>query len=97
MTNQTMKERQTMNRRQVIKSGIAAAVVGSASNAEPLEASNHYYEVRTYELRNDLKPARIQEFFEQHFMPFMKRGGSGRDRLLQCHLGNVRAGACGGH
>jgi hypothetical protein len=70
-------EVKTMNRRQVIKSGFAAAVVGSGVRAEPVEATNHYYEVRTYELRNDLKPTRIQEFFEQHFMPFMKRAGAG--------------------
>lgn len=66
-----------MNRRQVIKSGLAAAVVGSTGNAEPAQPGNHYYELRTYELRNDLKPARIQEFFEQQFLPFMKRCGAG--------------------
>jgi hypothetical protein len=66
-----------MDRRQVIKTGIAAAVVGSGVSAQPVQTANHYYEIRTYELRNDLKPARIQEFFEQHFMPFMKRAGAG--------------------
>lgn len=66
-----------MDRRQVIKTGIAAAVLGSGVDAEPVQGASHYYEIRTYQLRNDLKPARIQEFFEQHFMPFMKRAGAG--------------------
>jgi NIPSNAP len=37
----------------------------------------HFYELRTYEMRNDLHPARIQDFFKSHFMPMMKRQGMG--------------------
>jgi NIPSNAP len=63
-----------MNRRDVLKTGLAAGVANSI-NVAPEGA--HYYELRTYELRNDLQPARIQEFFQKHFMPAMKRQGIG--------------------
>jgi NIPSNAP len=63
-----------MNRREVLKTGLAAGIVNKINiSAE----SMHYYELRTYELRNDLKPARIQDFFQNHFMPAMKRQGIG--------------------
>jgi hypothetical protein len=35
------------------------------SNTSGAEAS-HYYELRTYDLRNDLQPARANEYFEKH-------------------------------
>lgn len=64
-----------MNRRQVIKTGLAASLTAGANmnlaaqNSEP----NHFYELRTYHLRNDLNPKRIQDFFQNHFMPLAKR------------------------
>src|SRR5678815_5346979 len=39
--------------------------------------ANHYYEMRTYELRSDLKPGRVQDFLKDHFIPAMKRAGAG--------------------
>ena len=67
-----------MNRREILKTGIAAGILGAtATDVGAAESSNHFYELRTYELRNDLKPARIQEFFQQHFVPLMKRAGAG--------------------
>lgn len=69
-----------MNRRELLKTGAAAAVAAGAAGEGWSQASgsaNHYYELRTYELRNDLKPARVGEFFERHFMPAMKRLGIG--------------------
>ncbi len=66
-----------MNRRDVLKTGLAASIAG-ATNA-PAEAAegNHFYELRIYELRNDIKPARIQEFFQNQVLPMMKRQGVG--------------------
>jgi hypothetical protein len=63
-----------MNRRDILKTGLAAGIAGKM-NIVP--EGMHYYELRTYELRNDLHPARIQEFFQKHFMPAMKRQGIG--------------------
>jgi len=72
-----------MNRRDMLKASLAAGVAGLASesgagmtnnmNAE----ANHYYELRTYDLRNDLQPARTNEYFEKHLIPALKRAGVG--------------------
>ena len=71
-----------MNRRDVLKTGLAAGVAGAANvhglpNASGAEG-NHFYELRTYQLRNDIQPARINEFFQNHFVPMMKKQGIGR-------------------
>jgi hypothetical protein len=67
-----------MNRRDVLKTGMAASVLGAADlRANTMAESNHYYELRTYQLRNDLQPARLNEYFQQHFLPMAKRQGIG--------------------
>ena len=60
-----------MNRRDVLKTGLAASVAGAANAPVVGAESNHFYELRIYELRNDIQPARIQEFFQNHFMPMV--------------------------
>jgi hypothetical protein len=65
-----------MKRRDVMKSGLTAGiagVIGVPPSGATLADGNHFYELRTYELRNDLQPARIQEFFQHHFLPACKR------------------------
>lgn len=60
-----------MNRRDVLKTGLAAGVVsGSQIAAHAADAAlvataeaQHFYELRTYQLRNDLQPARVSKFF----------------------------------
>ncbi len=67
-----------MNRRNVLKTTLAAGIASAANiPASAAAEGNHFYELRTYELRNDLQPARIQEFFQNHFMPAIKRQGVG--------------------
>jgi hypothetical protein len=69
-----------MNRRDVLRTGLAASLTSAAhltANGASAVESNHFYELRTYQLRNDMQPARIQEFFQNHFMPVMKRLGIG--------------------
>ncbi len=67
-----------MNRRQLMKTGLATAIASTLDKpAQAVQTTNHFYELRTYELRNDLKPPRLYEFFQTHFMPFMKRAGAG--------------------
>lgn len=70
-----------MNRRDVLKTGLAAGVVGAANtptaHGATVAEANHFYELRTYQLRNDIQPTRINEFFQNHFLPMMKRQGVG--------------------
>jgi len=69
-----------MNRREILKTGLAASLAaGTTMNADAQNTeANHYYELRTYHLRNDLNnPRRIQDFFQQHFFPMAKRQGIG--------------------
>ena len=42
-------------------------------------------------LRNDLKPARIHEFFKQHFASADEACWSGASRMFQCLLRYVRS------
>ncbi len=66
-----------MNRRDVLKTGLAAGVAGATGvNAAAAEA-NHFYELRTYQLRNDIQPAKINGFFQDHFLPKMQKLGVG--------------------
>ena len=71
-----------MHRRHFVKAGLAGAALGAASttdaHAAPQPAGGRmYYELRTYELRNDLGPARATSFFEQHLVPALRRAGAG--------------------
>lgn len=67
-----------MNRREVLKTGLAAGVAGATNfPASAAAEGNHFYELRTYQLRNDIQPTRINEFFQNQFMPMMKKQGIG--------------------
>lgn len=67
-----------MNRRDVLKTGLAAGIAGASDiNAAAAEA-NHFYELRTYQLRNDIQPSKINDFFQGHFLPRMQKLGVGR-------------------
>lgn len=77
-----------MHRRQVVKGALTGAAlgaagalpraVGAAGLAEPAAADEReYYELRTYELRNDLGPERSRAYFQQHLVPALRRAGSG--------------------
>ena len=66
-----------MNRRDVLKTGLAASIAGATNAPVAGAESNHFYELRIYELRNDIQPARIQEFFQNQVLPMMKRQGVG--------------------
>lgn len=63
-----------MNRRNIIKTGLAAGLTGVTTLTTKAAAEgNHYYELRTYQLRNDLNTKRIHDFFQNHFLPMAKR------------------------
>lgn len=82
-----------MNRRHVLKSGIAASLAGAASiNASAAAEGAHYYELRVYETRNDLKPGRIQDFVRDQLMPALKRQGSGPVGCFTAAAGFPRPG-----
>ena len=71
-----------MNRREMLKMGLTSGMIGLTNKGEldmteSLTAdNNHYYELRTYDLRNDLQPARTADFFEKHLVPALKRAGA---------------------
>lgn len=54
--------------------GIAAREATAAS-AQP--GAREHYELRTYELRNDLDPGATAAFFERHLLPALGRAGAG--------------------
>ena len=63
-----------MNRRNVLKTGLAAGLTGATTLTTNAAAEgNHYYELRTYQLRNDINTKRIHDFFQNHFLPMAKR------------------------
>lgn len=65
-----------MNRREFVSAGLAAGVAGSTGFAvSGGSGKSHLYELRTYELRNDQNPSRIQNFFRSHFLPALKKQG----------------------
>ncbi len=67
-----------MNRRDVLKTGLAAGIAGASEiNASAAAETNHFYELRTYQLRNDIQPAKINDFIQTHFLPHMQKLGVG--------------------
>lgn len=63
-----------MNRRNILKTGLAAGFTGATTLTTNAAAEgNHYYELRTYQLRNDINTKRIHDFFQQSFLPMAKR------------------------
>lgn len=75
-----------MQRRQFVKSTLAGAALGAAgpvpahavpTATAPGAADRALYELRTYELRSDLEPARAQQFVGQHLVPALRRAGAG--------------------
>lgn len=69
-----------MQRRHFVKAGLAGAALtaaGPTAAAAAVADSRMIYELRTYELRNDLGPTRASDFFEQHLVPALRRAGAG--------------------
>lgn len=69
-----------MDRRDFVKTGLASAATLGAAGVEAAPAQQQgrrWYELRTYELRNDIEPARIQSYFETAYLPALRRQGVG--------------------
>jgi hypothetical protein len=58
------------------------------SSAENL----HFYELRSYETRNDLQPARLNEFIEKHWLVALKRQGITNVAALRGQTGFMTPG-----
>lgn len=71
-----------MNRREMIGGALATGLATFANSGEQAMAdtmsveTNHYYELRTYDLRNDLQPSRTSDYFEKGLVPALKRAGA---------------------
>lgn len=65
-----------MNRRNFILSG-AAVGAGAATSVVEAAEKQHFYEARTYTLRNDLKVSRLHDFLSKSYLPALKSSLSG--------------------
>lgn len=66
-----------MNRRDFLRTGAGAGSAAAIGLPADAVANRHYYELRIYELRNDIEPGRIQAYFEESFVPAAQRAGAG--------------------
>ena len=66
-----------MDRRQFVKAGAAAGALGPTGLAAAQAADRHYYELRVYEMRSDMAPNRIRDWFKDHLIPALQRAGAG--------------------
>ena len=74
-----------MHRRRILQTGLASSLLGTLGTlpgTEPFTMNTlsgaeapHYYELRNYETRNDLQPARLLEFAQKHLLPALARQG----------------------
>lgn len=77
----------TMNRRQFQGAGLAAAAGGWSAAFAAETAGPAYYELRTYELRNDLPVAKFHAFLEKVWLPAVKPSVSGPVGVFNVALG----------
>ncbi len=67
-----------MNRRNAIGAIAAAPLLAAAqSGGGESGVARQYYELRRYQLRNGAQPERAKQFFEQHYLPAVKRAAAG--------------------
>ena len=66
-----------MNRRSFTKIGLSSMAAVSATGSAQAAQPSRYYEYRTYELRNDIEPQRINKFFSEHMIPELRKRSSG--------------------
>jgi hypothetical protein len=66
-----------MNRRKFTKVSLSSIAAVSAFGSANAASQQQYYELRTYELRRDMNPERINQFFADHMVPSLKKRASG--------------------
>ena len=77
-----------MDRRQFVQAGIAAGALTSTGFTMPArDDARHYYELRSYELRSDLNPARLRAFHKDAFLPAYARAGAGAVGIFSADTG----------
>lgn len=65
-----------MDRRDFVRAGIvSAAALGVPADADAAQQPRQFYELRAYELRNDLEPGRLATYMEQAYIPALNRAG----------------------
>ena len=64
-----------MDRRLFVKAGLAAGALGPTELAAADD--RHYYELRVYEMRSDMAPNRIRDYFKDQWIPALQRAGAG--------------------
>ncbi|UCF35840.1 MAG: NIPSNAP family protein [Acidobacteriota bacterium] len=66
-----------MNRRQFGKAGLAGVVGASLTQGAQAAGAVSYYELRTYELRNDLDVGATRTLFKENLLPVLKAQADG--------------------
>lgn len=66
-----------MNRRRFTKISLSSVAAISATGSVVAAEQQNYYEFRTYQLRTDIEPQRINDFFADHLLPELKKRSSG--------------------
>jgi hypothetical protein len=66
-----------MNRRNALGAIAASPLLAASHAAGQSTVTRQYYELRRYQLRNGSQPERAKQFFEQHYLPALKRIAAG--------------------
>lgn len=69
-----------MHRRDFVKAGLVTTALGTTGFRVPHHATGEprrHYELRVYELRSDINPARLRTFFRDALLPALARAGAG--------------------
>lgn len=79
-----------MKRREFVKAGIVTTALGTSGfRAFEHQAADprRHYELRTYELRTDINPARLRTFYKDALLPALGRAGAGAVGLFSPDTG----------
>jgi NIPSNAP protein len=78
-----------MKRREFVKAGLVAGAVGPGALVGHSQADRHHYELRIYEMRSDIAPARIRTFFKDQMLPALQRAGAIAAGFFSADIGMI--------
>jgi len=80
-----------MDRRDFVRAGLSAGALAvaptAAAGAETQVTDRHFYELRYYELRSDMSPARLRNFYKDNLMSALQRAGAGLTGVFTPEIG----------
>src|SRR4051812_18643142 len=78
-----------MKRREFVKAGLVASAAGPAALMQRAPDDRHYFELRVYETRSDIAPARIRTFFQEQLLPGLQRAGAATVGVFSANIGMI--------